>query len=230
MTTIDQRETFLTHCRLLAVLLEVLVILALLSGAFPVALANPVWFLRLADGAVGLAPVLLLAVILLHLGSVLVSQNSVQGLSSGHRSLRLAGRWALVFAVLVPLQLLAFGWLWLESAQQLQARFAQVENQRSALLSSLMASSSEAELRQRITQVPPDGFPAPPLSLLQAPAPLAIQKQRLNDASLGALTTIKANLDRERQSMLRNSLPGALRGLIGAGLISAFLFTVTRAL
>lgn len=230
MPSTNQRERFLTHCRLLAVVLEVLVILALLSGAFPLGFSNPVWYLRLADSSVGMAPVLLLAVILLHLGSVLVSQDSDQGLNCGHRNLGMASRWAVVFAVLVPLQLLAFGWLWLDSGRQLQSRIVQLETQRSTLLGSLMASSSEAELRQRIAQAPPDGFPAPPLSLLQASAPLAAQKQRLNDATLGAITTIKANLGNERQSMLRNSIPGALRGLIGAVLISAFFFTVTRSL
>ncbi len=59
---------------------------------------------------------------------------------------------------------------------------------------------------------------------------MASQKQRLNNATLGALTTINANLRSQRQSMLRNSLPGALRCLIGALLISAFFFTVTRKL
>jgi hypothetical protein len=223
-----QRETFVRHGRLLAVLLEALVILALLSGTFPLSLANPVWYLRLADAAVGLAPVLLLAVILLHLGSVLVTSDPDLGLLSGVRSVRLASRWALVFAVLVPLQLVGFAWLWVDSGRQLEARSRQLETQRAALLSPLLASGSEAELRQQLGQLPPGGFPPPPLSILQAAGSLPAQKQRLDQATLGALTTLQNNLRNERQSMLRSSLPGVLRGLIGATLICAFLLTIIR--
>lgn len=61
MTINVQRETFVAHSQLLAVLLEAPVILGLISGAFPLALANPVLYLRLADAAVGLAPVLLVS-------------------------------------------------------------------------------------------------------------------------------------------------------------------------
>jgi hypothetical protein len=224
----DRRQRFVRHCRWLALLLEILVVLALLSGAFPLSLTNPVWHLRLADAAVGLAPVLLMAVILLHLGSVLVAPDSELGLGSGLRSVQLANRWALVFAVLVPLQLLGFAWLWMDSHRQLEVRINRLDGQRAALLSPLLASGSGAELRQRLAEAPANGFPPPPVSLLPASEPLATQKQRLNQATLGAFTQLKANLRSERQTMLRNSLPGALRGLIGATLISVFLVTITR--
>jgi len=54
-----------THTRRLAVFLEVLALLALVSRFFPLAIASPIWWLRLGDSLVNLAPVLLLAVILL---------------------------------------------------------------------------------------------------------------------------------------------------------------------
>lgn len=223
-----QRETFVRHSRHLAVLLEVLAILALLSGAIPLSLGNPVWYLRLADAAVGLAPALLLAVILLQLGRVLVISNPDLGLLSGLHGVRLAKRWAFLFAFLVPLQLVGFGWLLVDSGRQLEARSRQLETERAALLSPLLASGSEAELRQQLSQAPQGTFPAPPLSILQASRSLPAQKQQLNQATLGALNKLQANLRNQRESMLANSLPGALRGLIGATLISTFLFTIIR--
>ena len=57
------------HARRLAVVLEVLALLALVSGFFPLALSSPIWWLRLGDSLVNLAPVLLLAVILLRFAS-----------------------------------------------------------------------------------------------------------------------------------------------------------------
>jgi len=57
------------HARRLAVVLEVLALLALVSGFFPLAIASTIWWLRLGDSLVNLAPVLLLAVILLRFAS-----------------------------------------------------------------------------------------------------------------------------------------------------------------
>lgn len=140
----------------------------------------------------------------------------------------LARRWAVLFALLVPLQLIGFGWLWVSSERQLDGRLSQVEAQRSALLSPLLATASQAELRQRLIQVPPGGFPAPPVGLLTASAPLEAQKRQLSEATQGALNTLRANLRNERTNLLRNSLPGSLRVLLGAAILSAFLFTTAR--
>jgi hypothetical protein len=225
---LDRREVFARHSLSSALVLEALVGLALLSGAFPFALANPIWWLRLSDAAVALAPALLLAVLALHLGAVLLERDADLGLVCGRRRFQLARRWAVLFALLVPLQLLGVGWLWIDSQRQLDARVSQVESERASLLSPLLASRSEAELGQRLTQIPPGGFPAPPASLLSAGASLTIQKQGLSDATEGALATIKRNLRKERNTLLRNSLPGSLRVLIGAAILSAFLYTITR--
>jgi hypothetical protein len=63
------------HARRLAVVLEVLALLALVSGFFPLALSSPIWWLRLGDSLVNLAPVLLLAVILLRVASLYLKPN-----------------------------------------------------------------------------------------------------------------------------------------------------------
>ena len=224
----DRREAFANNSVLLATLLELLVGLALISGSFPFSPASPIWWLRLSDAAVGLAPVLLLALLAMHLGALLLPGDAELGVRCGRRSFHLARRWAVLFALLVPLQLLGVGWLWIDSQRQLDARLSQIESQRASLLSPLLASASEAELRQHLAEVPPGGFPAPPPSLLPAGAPLSAQKQRLSEATQGVLTTLKTTLSRERNDLFRNSLPGSLRVLIGAALISAFLYTITR--
>jgi membrane protein implicated in regulation of membrane protease activity len=79
----------------------------------------PVWWLRLSDAAVNLAPMLLLAVILLRLGSALLDNDSEDTKLNGKRSQQLAHRWAFVFALLVPLQLIGYAWLWADSDSQL---------------------------------------------------------------------------------------------------------------
>jgi hypothetical protein len=58
----DRRTAFARHSQWLALALEALVLSSLLASAIPLAPAQPVWWLRLSDAAVNLAPVLLLAV------------------------------------------------------------------------------------------------------------------------------------------------------------------------
>ena len=76
MTPIDRRTAFARHTQWLALALEALVLLSLLAGALPLTLSQPVWWLRLFDAAMNLAPVLLLAVILLALGRALLYNDS----------------------------------------------------------------------------------------------------------------------------------------------------------
>jgi len=62
MLPLDRRAAFARHSQWLALALEALVLSSLLASAVPLAPAQPVWWLRLSDVAVNLAPVLLLAV------------------------------------------------------------------------------------------------------------------------------------------------------------------------
>lgn len=55
--------------------LEALALLSLVSGAFSLALTTPLWWLRLGDGAANLAPLLLMAVILLRFSSPYLRHN-----------------------------------------------------------------------------------------------------------------------------------------------------------
>ncbi len=88
----------------------------------------------------------------------------------------LAQGWTIAFALLVPRQLFGFGWLWLDSDRQLDARLSQAETQRTALLSPPLATGSLAE-----------------------------QKQQLSQAVDDSLANLKTNLRNERTAMLRNS-------------------------
>jgi len=56
-------------------------------------------------------------------------------------------RWALVFALLVPLQLISFGWLWFDSADKLSAQLNQATTELFGLRNRVNAAGSEAELQ-----------------------------------------------------------------------------------
>lgn len=222
MLSVDRRAAFARHTRLLALALEVLVLLALLSGAIPFAIAQPVWWLRLSDAALNLAPVVLLAVILLRLGCVLAENGSNDALLNGRRSYQLATRWAFLMALLVPLQLIGFAWLWADSDSQLNRQISQGDNEVAALRSRLMGSRSEAELRNLLAAIKPG--PLPPLRA----GTLVEQKQQLSEAVALNVGRLNSSLRDQRAAMLRSSLPGTLRVFLGAGIVSAFLLVLRR--
>ena len=218
MLPLDRRTAFARHSQWLALALEALVLISLLASAVPLAPAQPVWWLRISDAAVNLAPILLLAVILLRLGAVLLDSDADEALTSGRRSHQLASRWFFVFALLVPLQLIGYAWLWADSDSQLNRQINQGESGVAALRSRIQASRSEAELSSLLAAANPG--PLPPLQ----GGSLAERKQQLSEAIAINTSRISSSLRDQRAETLRNSLPGSLRVLFGAAIVSAFLF------
>lgn len=228
MIPLDRRTAFARHTRRLAIALEALVLLSLLAGAIPLALAQPAWWLRLSDAALNLAPVLLLAVLGLQLGVVLLEgdvgllESDSEDALSGRHSHQLTFRWAWIFALLVPLQLAGFAWLMVDSDNQLNAQILQVDRQASAYRSLLLASRSESDLRSLVAERSPALLPA------LKPGPLPQQKQQISEAVRQDSRRLHSNLTEQRNSLLASTLPGSLRVLIGAVIVSTFLFSLRR--
>ena len=211
------------HARRLAVVLEMLALLALVSGAFPLAFSSPIWWLRLGEALVNLAPVLLLAVILLRFANfTLKPDDDEDRLSLTRQTVQLASRWALVFALLVPLQLISFGSLWIESGNQLSQELSKNSTALTALRNRVNAASSEAELQQIQSSTIPGLLP--PLMTGSIPQ----QKAQLTEALDLSRTRLQANLSRQRTSTMVNSIPRTLSVLLGATIVSAFLRTIRR--
>ena len=71
---------------------------------------------------------------------------------------------------------------------------------------------------------PPSRACCPPL----VPGSIAQQKAQLTEALDLNRSRLKANLNRQRTSTVVNSIPGTLRVLLGATIVSAFLRTIRR--
>jgi len=211
------------HARRLAVVLELLALLALVSGAFPLAVASPIWWLRLGDSLVNLAPVLLLAVILLRVASLYLNPDDDDDwLALSRQTVQLASRWGLVFALLVPLQLISFGWLWFDSGVKLTDKINQATTELAGLRNRLNGAGTEAEL-QRIQASTIPGL-LPPL----IPGSITQQKTQLIEALDLRRSGLQTNLNRQRTDTLVNAIPGTLRVLLGATIVAAFLLTIRR--
>jgi hypothetical protein len=152
----------------------------------------------------------------------LLDSDADEALISGRRSQQLARRWAFVFALLVPLQVIGYAWLWADSDSQLNRQINQGERGVAALRSRIQASRSEAELSSLLAAANPG--PLPPLQ----GGSLAERKQQLNEAIAINTSRISGSLRDQRAETLRTSLPGTLRVLFGAAIVSAFLFMLRR--
>ena len=191
------------HARRLAVVLEMLALLALVSGAFPLAFSSPIWWLRLGEALVNLAPVLLLAVILLRFANFTLNPDDDEDrLSLTRQTVQLASRWALVFALLVPLQLISFGSLWIESGNQLSQELSKNSTALTALRNRVNAASSEVELQQIQSSTIPGLLP--PLM----PGSIPQQKAQLTEALDLSRTRLQVNLSRQRTSAVVNVYTG----------------------
>ena len=214
-------SVFVRHLRLISNALQWLVLLSLLATAFPFTLANPGWYLRVADTAVSNSPVLLLSVLALLLAHIFLSDDEspdeIMRLTD-----RLTGTWALVFALVVPLQVIAYGWLWIASGSQLNAQFQQAESRMASLRSQIKASRTEAELQRILSAT--NNRTAP---LIESGS-LSKQKQRINQTISSSLMNLRTNLNVRRKETLAGSLPGTIKTAIGAAIVSSILYTIKR--
>jgi hypothetical protein len=62
------------------------------------------------------------------------------------------------------------------------------------------------------------------------PGSIAQQKAQLTEALDLNHSRLQANLNRQRTSTVVNSIPGTLRVLLGALIVSTFLFSIRRTL
>lgn len=214
---------FIRHLRLISTTLEWLVVLSLAATAIPLTPSNPGWYLKFADTAISNSPIILLAVLTILLARVFFPDDE-----SPHEVLQaaesLAGRWALIFAVIIPLQLMAYGWLWVVSGKQVNNQLQQAESKLSIVRSKIRTSRSKDELT-RIFREPSIGS-APTLGDLS----LNDEKKRLNEKIDVDLLALRSNLNARRNEILAGSFAGVIKTAIGAAIVSTTLVTIKREL
>jgi type VI protein secretion system component VasK len=200
-----------------------LVILTLASAAFPLNPSRPEWYLRLGDASVGNAPVLLLMFLMFLLLLTRVFQGE-KGLEEEKSILRMSRLWSILFAVIVPLQVACFVWLWVGSGSQVQQQIQEAKVQMNRLKHQVDASGDVAQLNQVLANANNGRIPSLPMGSLTE------QKQQLRESIGFNFTRLQAELNNSRNRMLSDRLPGVLRTAIGAALISRALKAINSSL
>lgn len=214
---------FIRHLRLISTTLEWLVVLSLLATAIPLALTNPGWYLKIADTAISNSPIILLSVLTRLLAWVFSTDEE-----SPNEVLRatesLACRWGWVFAVVIPLQLMAYGWLWIASGREVSTQLQQAETNLSIVRSKIRTSQNKDELTGIFRD--PSNASAPMLG----DASLNDEKKRLNEKIDIDLLTLRSKLNARRFEILEGSLPGVIKAVIGAAIVGTTLWNIKREL
>lgn len=212
---------FIQHLRRLSSVLEWLVILSLMATSIPVAATNPGWYLKITDTAVSNSPVLLLSILILLLARIFLPEDESPDAIMKATDW-LTGRWVLLFAMVVPLQIIAYGWLWVDSGLQLSAQLQQAESNLSSVRNKIKASQSTEELRRFLLTI--NNGNAPTLN----EGSLDEQKKQVNAIINVDLLKLRNSLDYRRNELLAGSIAGTLKTMIGAAIVSATLLTIKR--
>lgn len=194
---------------------------AVAAGLYPFQPWAPLWWLRMSQLLVDYAPILILALGLALLANFYASK--VQH-SKRHRSLVkwMASVIFVVYIVLVPLQVVSFGWLWFASSNQLRQSIRAAETRVLTLRGRISAAATEAELRSILA----NGAPQPAVG--PSSIPLSRQKADLLGAIDRDRAQLRTNLTQQRQRQLSNLTVSTVRGLIAATVMAFGLYGVKR--
>lgn len=207
---------------LLARLVLLVMAVSTLAALVPFQPWAPGWYLRIAQVLVDYSPALVLALTLALLGRFF-NRRSRQSAEPRTLARRLVAIGLVVYAVLVPLQIGGFAWLWFDSASALRGRISSTEARLRPLQDRIRAATSPEALRAALAG---NGQPLPPAPP-QLP-PLPQQKQELLAAIDRDLNQLRTTLSQQRSQQLTGLLVGSLRGVVAAAALAVGLFMIRR--
>lgn len=217
----ENREGYFSrYTVIIARALHLLFVLAMLSSALPLQLVTPVWYLRLADAAVSNAPVLLIAIYLFKF-TCPSSSDHYKGGEKLRRFSRLLGFWFAFYAILIPLQLLSYGWLITSSSDGLQRQMSESRRTMETLKKRVQLSPSVDTLADTLREI--------------SIAPTIGKQVSLGDQRREALQLIdmqfakfESGLGSQRIKMIVDLIPGVLRTSIGGTIVIFALLAMKR--
>lgn len=201
--------------------LLVVQVVSTLAALFPFQPWMPFWYLRMGQVMVDYSPALLLILTLTLLGRLL-NRHSRNSANPRTLARRLAGIGLWLYGLLVPVQIFCYGWLWLDSANQLQDQINNAEARLRPVQAGIRAATSQQALQAAVNngQSMP---PAPP----NLPS-LAEQKRQLLAYLDGDLKRLRTNLQQQRTQQLTGLLVSTGRSVVCAAAIAVAMALVSR--
>lgn len=198
-----------------------LIVISLLAVTFPFQPWSPEWYLRLSQLLIDYSPVLLLALALLLLVGAFES-NSKRSTKQRMLARQISSICLVVYLGLVPLQLLSFGWLWIDSDSQVRTAVGSAEARLGDLRNRIRAAENEGDLRAALGngQAPSPSAPGLP--------PLNERKRAIEGAIDRDLLQLRSKLNQERMQRIGMMLASTLRGIAGSVAMAAGMLALRK--
>jgi hypothetical protein len=197
---------------LLAKIVIFIIIVSVLSAAFPLEPMTPLWYLKIGEICIDYSISLLFVLALIHLSNHFGSPR-LSG--SAHR--KTFQRWIkgllIFYALLIPIQIGALGLYWQQTAQANKQIIQKAESELGVLRKRIRETSTEDQLRSALGE---GARLLPPLpgSMLEE------RKKKLLEAVDNRLFALKSSLHDERQQRLRTFFLSTAKGVLGAGMMT----------
>lgn len=197
-----------------------LFILSLLASGLPFQPMTPVWYMRLVDASVSNAPVLLLAIVttILSIKFIEIKDNYRP---KAIKMLRIIRFWLALYLLLVPLQLMSYGWFFASSADGLARQIGEIKRNQQEIKDRMLLTPTVDSLHEMMRSI---GIV--PINTSQIS--LDSQRQSAVQAVDNEYSKLEAGLRSRRTKLLVDLLPGTLRNSIGGVIIIATLFALGR--
>lgn len=214
-------KVFVALLRFLARSVLAIFLLSLVAALLPLQLQSPLWYMKAGQVAVDYSVTLLFAIFLFFLVEYLRSRDESLG---RHRSPALVVSLIaiLIYGLLIPIMLFAYGLYWLQTGEQTKQSLRQAQSQVATLQKRIRGAKSDRELLEILS---PPGVGAAPA---EAPS-LMPQKEKLSQEVGARLVQLRGNLVDRRQSQLALLALGTAKGVVGAIVIVACLVAIRSA-
>lgn len=197
--------------------------LSCLAAFFPYQPWDPLWYLKVGQVAVDFSVTLLFALVLA-LMARFFSTRTAKPSGQKKNIQRFVVTALVVYALLVPIQLIGYGVHWYKTGRQNRMVIKNAETQLAALTKQIRAASTESQLQAIV------GNPVSPSPQMANPVSLAQQKTNLIKELEGPLFQLRTNLANQRKEHLIPLGVGTAKGVLGAGAIAFGLKSMKRLL
>jgi hypothetical protein len=214
-------KAFVALLRILARAVLALFLLSLIAALLPLQLQSPLWYLKAGQVAVDYSVTLLFAIFLFFMVEYLRSRDEGLGRQSSP-AFRISLMAIIMYGLIVPMMLFAYGLYWLQAGEQTKQALAQAQREVATLQKRIRDATSDRELLQILS---PQGAG---VSAVEAPS-LMPQKAKLNQQVGDRLVQLRSNLADRRQSQLSILALGAAKGVLGAIVVVVCLVAIRSA-
>jgi hypothetical protein len=198
-----------------------LILVGLFTELFPFRPWQPLWYLKFGQAGFQYGPTCILAFLIAILAE-LFEPDPNRARQRRMRLVTVTNVAIVVFSLLIPLQVVSYGQIWIDSEDQVKTSIATLHSNLAKLRDGLRAAGSVEELNAAMSEIK-----ATPAAVLSG-IPLPEQKRRLLESLDLQETGLSKKFSEERQQKLVTLFFSTLKGVGGSAILALTLLGCKR--